>query len=213
MGVIDSIVSFISGLYTGIVSRFPPGIAAGINLILVAIIIAVVSIFIWKFYRSLSQRNLIPLNLRKYSKSSHPEASKFLASVLYLLENILLMPVLIFFWFAALSIVILIIAPEREVEQILLLTGGLVAAVRILAYYNQEIAKDLAKLFPFITLSIFILTPGAFNFETMLRQLVEIPFLLRNIFSFLIVVFVVEIALRIIYTTTEFLRTEEEEES
>ena len=70
MGVIDSIVGVVSGIYTGIVSRFPPGIAAGINLILVAIIIAVVSIFIWKFYRSLSQRNLIPLNLRKERHTS-----------------------------------------------------------------------------------------------------------------------------------------------
>ena len=87
----------------------------------------------------------------------------------------------------------------------------MVAAIRMLAYYNQEIAKDLAKLFPFITLSLFILTPGAFNVEGILNQLNALPSLFRSIFSFLIVIFIVEIILRIIYTATEFLRTEEEE--
>jgi len=211
MGVIDSIVGVISGIYTRLVGSFPPDIAAGINLIIFAVIIAIVSIFIWKFYRSLSQRNLIPLNLRKYSRSAHPEASKFLAAVLYLLENIIIMPVLIFLWFAALSIVVLVIAPEREVSQILLLTGAMVAAIRMLAYYNQEIARDLAKLFPFITLSLFILTPGAFDVGGILNQLNALPSLFRSIFSFLIVIFIVEITLRILYTATEFLRAEEEE--
>ena len=63
-----------------------------LNVLLFAVILAVVSLFIWKFYRSTSKMNLIELNLSKYNQSEHPLAGKFFALILYLLEYIIIMP-------------------------------------------------------------------------------------------------------------------------
>ena len=83
-------------------------------------------------------------------------------------------------------------------------------AIRILAYYNGEISKDLAKLFPFIALSVFLLTPGAFDFENVLNKLKELPALLESAFFFLILIFALEIILRIVYTLYEIAIGKEE---
>src|SRR3989344_1832016 len=73
-----------------------------LNALLLIIVLAVISLFIYKFYNSISKRNLIELNLRQYNYSSHPIASKFFAILLYLLEYMVIMPFLILLWFAGL---------------------------------------------------------------------------------------------------------------
>ena len=40
------------------------------------IIIAIYSIFIWKFYKFLAKRNIIELNLSQYSRTEHPFLNK-----------------------------------------------------------------------------------------------------------------------------------------
>lgn len=114
------------------------------------------------------------------------------------------MPLLILVWFGALSLIILLIAEEASAQQIVMLSAAMIGAVRILAYYRKEIAQDLAKLFPFITLSVFLLSPGAFDLSSSINQLREIPALFNNILGFLAVVVIVEIVLRTIYTLVDF---------
>jgi len=181
-----------------------------VNVLLFAIILAVVSFFIWKFYKSTSKRNLIELDLRKYNYSEHPVSSKAFAIVLYLLEYVIIMPFLLVLWFTGLSLVLLLIAKERSVTDVLFISAALIGAIRILAYYKGEIAKDLAKLFPFITLSIFLLSPGAFDFSNLFSQLAVIPQLIDSIFSFVLIISLLEIVLRVFYTVFEFYKSEEE---
>jgi len=113
-------------------------------------------------------------------------------------------------WYAGLSVVLLLVASDRSVNEVLLLAGVVIGAIRILAYFKSEIAKDLAKLFPFIALSLFILTPGSFAFGDLTGRINEIPLLLNNIFSFIFVILGIEIILRIFYTMYEFWKSEEE---
>jgi hypothetical protein len=182
----------------------------GVNVLLLAVILTIVSLFIWEFYKSTSKRNLITLDLRKYNTSEHPLFSKLLASFFYLLEYLIVMPILIAFWFTALSVVLLLIAEDRPVSEILLIAAAMITAIRILAYFKGEISKDLAKLFPFIALSFFLLSPGELNFIDVTSRFQEIPDLLGHILSFVFVIFMVEIVLRIFYAFYEFWRSEEE---
>src|SRR3989344_2438759 len=123
-----------------------------LNVLFLAVVLAVISLFIWEFYKSTSKRNLIRLDLKKYNYSEHPFVSKILAIALYLIEYIIIIPFLIILWFTGLSIVLLLIA-ERPINEILFISAALIGAIRILAYYKVEMSKDLAKLFPLITLS------------------------------------------------------------
>jgi len=207
--VIDRFVEGITGAYGGILGYFSPEVGQAVNVFIIAVLIAITALFVWYFYRTLSQKNLISLNLSQYNRSEHPVYSKFLATGLYLLEYIILMPFLIFVWFAALSIFTLLITSERTVVQILMLSASLILAIRILAYTNQEISRDLAKLFPFITLSVFLLTPGSFDLSNSLSKLGSIQGLFTNILYFLLVVFAVEILLRVASTVVQFSRSAE----
>jgi hypothetical protein len=210
MGMIDSLVSVVRESYDGLMGLFPSAVGQSVNVLILAILIAVVALFIWYFYRTLSQRNLISLNLSQYNTSDHPTMNKILATILYLLEYMILMPFLISLWFAALSVFVLLIASERSVIQILMLAASMVLAIRILAYSNGEISKDLAKLFPFITLSVFILTPGSFDLGNVLGRFADLPSLFTNIFYFLLVLLIVEILLRVVYMLIQLWRSREE---
>ena len=94
-GFIDS---FAQG-YQSFIGSFSPTIGGAVNLFVVALLITIAAWFIYKFYNSLSKRNLISLNLSQYNKYEHPVASKLLAAILYFIENILIMPILLFMWF------------------------------------------------------------------------------------------------------------------
>jgi hypothetical protein len=210
VGVIDSIVNVFSGAYSGLKGMFPGNSGLAVQIVFFAVLIAIVAVFIWKFYKSLSQKDLISLNLSQYNHSQHPLFSKLIAIGLFLVEYLIIMPILILLWFTALSVILLLIAEEGSVAGVLLLTAAMVSAVRILAYFRKEISQDLAKLFPFITLSVFLLTPGAFDAIAFFEKLKQIPSLLGSILVFLLVVVCVEIVLRLFYTIFQFWESEDQ---
>ena len=210
MGVIDGIVGYLNSVYLGLSSSLPPKLFLGISLFLFAILIAISAFIILKFYLTLSKKNFIHLDLRRYNTSEHPSFHKLFAVLFYFIEYILIMPILILLWFVLLSGVLLLLASERAAGQILILSGAVIMAVRLLAYYNEEISKELAKLFPFIALSIFLLTPGAFEITSFLEKLRELPGLLENTVYFFIIIFIFEIVIRVIYTISELFKGHEE---
>jgi hypothetical protein len=201
------VIDYVTGQFA---SMYDSSLA--MSVLVFAVVLAVASLFIWQFYKSTAKRNLIELNLRKYNWSDHPLTSKFFAIILYFLEYIIIMPVIIILWFAALSIVLLLIASERSINEVLLIAASMVGAIRILAYYNSEISKDLAKLFPFIALSTFLLYQGAFDYTNLFVHFSELPVILNSVFSFVLVVVAIEIVLRFIFTIIDFWQSEQEDE-
>ncbi|MEK6889056.1 MAG: hypothetical protein AABW80_03020 [Nanoarchaeota archaeon] len=182
-----------------------------LNLVFLTLFVVILTMLIWEFYKSLSERNIIKLNLKQYNTYQHPVMNKLLAIALYFLEYIIIMPFLIMIWFVALSIFILLIADSGSVANIILVSAVLVASIRVLAYHRKEIAKDLAKLFPFITLSIFLLSPKALNIDNIVNQIAQIPDLFSQVLTFITFIFFVEIILRLFYTMWQFFRDEDEE--
>lgn len=200
----------LSGVWDYVTFSLSANSTLGMRIFIFGILIAVVSIFIWRFYKSLASRDLIELNLKKFNRSDHPLMSKFIAMALFSVEYIIVMPFLIMLWYAALSIILLLIANELDITGILVLSAGVVIAVRILAYYSDEVSQELAKLFPFTALSVFLLSPDAFIVDDLIMKLSEIPLLFDSIFSFLLIILGVEIVLRLFYTIFIFWESEGE---
>jgi len=134
--VTGGFVGFFTSTYDKILAAFSGDGSLAVQVLIFSIVLAVVSLFIWEFYKSTSKRNLIKLNLNKYNVSDHPLTSKFLATLLYLLEYMIIMPLLILLWYAGLSIVLLLVASGRTVDQVLLLSAVVIGAIRILAYFK-----------------------------------------------------------------------------
>ncbi len=194
------VVRSIVNIYNSIKGIFPEGYSSALDALVLGIIIVIVATFIWKFYKSLSKRNLFVLDLKKYNTSEHHGTKKFFAVVFYFLEYILLTPFIIMLWFGALALVLVLISDQAAIGKILVIASSMVIAIRILAYHGQEISKDVAKMFPFIALSLFLLSPHLFDFGKVLGQLNELPSLFPEVFSFIVVIYFVEIFFRLLFT-------------
>ncbi len=210
MGVIDSFVEDLSIKYTSLSSSIPPILFLAIKLFFISLFIALSIYVIWLLYKALSKRNFISLNLSKYNLSDHETKRKFYAVVFYFIEYLLFMPALILMWFTAFSLILLFIASNRSINEILMLSGSLVMAIRILAYYKEEIAEEPAKLFPFIALSVFLLTPGIFEINSIIEKIKEVPQLLESIVLYLAFIFIFEIIFRISYTIFQLAKGQED---
>lgn len=159
-------------------------------------VIVVYSVFIFYFYKFLAKKNIININLNKYNNSDNPSTTKFFAVLFYIIEYIIILPVITFFWFSVLSILVLVLAKNIPITIVLLISGSLVASVRITAYVSEQLSQDLAKLIPFILLGIAITDPLFFTLAPLLERIIEIPSLLTKIPYYLVFIVSVELFMR-----------------
>ncbi len=191
-------------------SAIPEEYRVYINLGLILIAITLYGIFVWNFYRFLAKRDLLDLNLNQYNKTNDPSFYKLLATLLFILEYIIILPVVVFFWFVIMASLIFVLAEDlqNDPSTILLISTGIIGAVRITAYYNEDLSKDIAKTFPFTLLAIALTAPGFFKFDT-IRSIGHLGDLLPNIFVYLLVVIIVEFILRMLYLVSPKAKNKE----
>ncbi len=183
--------------YNLFIASLPQWAQNFISFFLLALLILIYAVFIWKFYRWIATKNILELNLNKYNKSRHPAAAKMLAGLFYLLEYIIILPFLIFFWFLIFTLFLLLLTENLPVGTLLIISATIIAAIRLTAYYNEDLSKDLAKLIPFTLLGVSIINPNFFNVSRILGQITEIPQFASHIVSYLIFIVALEIVLRI----------------
>jgi len=200
VSIFNGIGVLIVDAYQQFLEILPPIAQNFINLFLISLIIVVYSILIWKFYRFISKRNLIELNLRQYGRSDHVGLDKIIAASFYTLEYLIILPFMVFLWFSVFTIFLIVLTNGIELNTILVISATIIAAIRMTAYYKEDLSKDVAKLLPFTLLGVSITQGGVFSFDKILGQIFAIPNFFGDIFSYLIFIFVIEFMLRSIET-------------
>jgi hypothetical protein len=200
------------GPYNSFMDSLPENYRLLFRIFLYTLLIAIYSIFVFEFYRFLARKNIFRLNLSQYNTSSHPLKKKFFATLLFLLEYVIIVPIIVFFWFAVLSLILLLLSEDQSIDQILLISAAVVGAVRITSYFKEDLSRDVAKMFPFTVLAVFLLSPGFFNFGSIVSKIFEIPLFLNHILWYLIFVAVLEVFIRVVYTISFFFKKPEEQE-
>src|SRR3972149_1424630 len=190
------IILDIINAYNGFLSNMPAGTRSFINLFLLVILIVAYSIIFWKFYRFIATKNIFGLNLNKYNKSNHRTVEKLLAGLLYFVEYIIIIPFLIFFWFAILTFFLLLLTVSIDIDIILIISALVISAIRMTSYYKEDLSRELAKLLPFNLLAIAMLTPGFFNLERILENFSLLSGFFDKVIAYLIFMIVLEIVLR-----------------
>lgn len=188
--------SKIGETYGNVISMLPPFLGNFMNFFLIVFFILVYSIFIWKFHEFISKKNFLGLNLNKYNRAVHPVLDKFLASVLFLIEYLLILPILVFFWFAVLALFLILLTDGISVSTILLISATIVATIRMIAYYRADLAREIAKLFPLTLLAVAITTPGFFDLQRIFLNFSAIPSFFQNIVWYLLFIIIIEFILR-----------------
>jgi hypothetical protein len=163
----------------------PSDIAAVFYLI---ISIAIYSIIIWHFYRFVAKRDIFKLSFSKYSK------------VFSFLKYFFLFPLVAFLFFAGFSLMLFFLGKNLSEPQVLSTAFAMIAAIRITAYYNEDLSKDVAKMLPFAMLGLFLIDPSYFAFGDVISKIQAIPNFLILAVQFLLFIIVMEWFLRILLT-------------
>jgi len=178
-------------------ASLPPLWQNFLELFLLVILIVIYVIFIWKFYRWISAKNLLELNLNKYNLSKNPVLTKMLAGGFYLLEYIVILPFIIFFWFTIFTLFLIVLTSELPVNALLIVSATIIAAIRMTAYYKEDLSRDLAKLLPFTLLAVSLVSSDFFNVPRIISQIIQIPSHFSSILSYLLFIVFLEIVLRL----------------
>ena len=161
------------------------------------------SFFVWKFYRFVARREIIPINLERYSSKGRKSPLRVGA---YIASYVFLFPFFLFLWFFVYSFFIYFLARDIPTETVLLISITVIVATRVAAYYKEDLARDLGKLLPFSLLAIFLTSPAFFsdtgNFFSLSdleQRFQEIPLLSVEIVQFILYAIFVEAFLRMVF--------------
>jgi len=193
---IGDFTSELTTAYSGFLSILPPFFQTFLNLFFLALLIFLYTTFIWKLHKFISTKNILNLDLNRYNTAEHPTNAKMVAGALYFLEYIIIMPLLIFLWFSIFGVSIIIFT-DLQIGSVLVISTVIVAAIRILSYSNETIAREVAKLLPLNLLAISLLVPGFFEFERVLNNINQVPDFLSQIFYYLGFIIILEVILRL----------------
>jgi len=159
--------------------------------------IAIYSFFIFKFYRFLAKRDVTKLDLSKYNTSNSPALTKTFAFFGYILTYIIIYPIITFFWFMALALILAFLSKNQGLETILLISVALVSAVRITSYYSEDLSKDLAKMLPFALLGVFLVDISFFSFSDSINLIKSFPEMWKSAVYYLLYIVLLESILKI----------------
>jgi len=169
--------------------------------------IVVYAFFVFKFYRFLAKRQIIKMDWHQRLKGFGGFLETIFKIVFWFVENVVIMPLLVFFWFSVLAILILMVTKTHTPDTVLLIAMAIVAAVRVTAYYTEELSRDLAKMIPFALLGIFIVDMTAVSVSSLSVAKELVQFLDKAVY-YLVFVVIVEFVMSVVYAATKHLRKE-----
>ena len=168
---------------------------------LMAIIaIAVYSGFVFMFYRILAKKDLLTLDLSKYADDFGGKVKKYLRSVLFVIQYVVVVPVLIAFWTLVLAVILTLLSDSTDHARNALIATSVVGAVRILAYWTEDLSRDVAKMLPFAVLGVYLVSSTSVQWNEFRELLESLPELAKSFFSSLVLLAILETLLRIVST-------------
>lgn len=160
---------------------------------------AVYAIFIFKFYRFIAGRDIFTLDLSKNDNVMFPVFWDFMFLIWYAARYVVLFPAFALFWFAVLTLMLAFLSENRNLSEILLIALATVSTIRISAYYNEDLSRDLAKILPFAVLAIFLIDTSFFDVDASIAVLHQANEQRETIFYYLLFIVGLELALRSVY--------------
>ena len=168
---------------------------------LMAIIaIAVYSGFVFMFYRNLAKKDLLTLDLSKYATDFSGKIKKYLRIILFVIQYIVVIPMLIAFWTLVLAVILTLLSDSSDHARNALIATSVVGAVRILAYWTEDLSRDVAKMLPFAVLGVYLVSSTSVQWSAFRELLESLPELAKSFFSSLVLLAILETILRIVST-------------
>ena len=169
-------------------------------LLLFVFAMSLYAIFVFKFYRFLSRRDILQLNLERHNNARHRLIRKSISFVFYCLKFLFVFPIIAFFWFLVLTVLLTIMAKGQGLDGILLVSMAVVGSIRVSSYYNEALSTDLAKILPFALLGILLIDSSIVSFSGAVENLMAALARWETMAYYLVAIVVLEFALRMVST-------------
>ena len=185
-------------------SVFPNGLnlEAGLELVLPVTFyvlgIVVYAVFIFRFYRFIASRDMFALDFSRHEQSRFLWVRRILHVVMYILKYLIVFPAFAFFWFAVLTFILALLSKERPVSEILVIALATVGVIRVAAYYNEELSRDVAKILPFAVLGLFLIDASFFEVSKSLNVLKSVDDYRESILYYMLFIVALEFTMRLI---------------
>jgi len=196
------VITEILSSYNLFIESIPPFFQTSINLFFMSILLLIYCIFIWKFYNFVSQKNPLGLKLSRFIKDQDDFISRAQKAFLFSLEYLIIIPFLLFFWFAVFSFFMLVLSQNQNMINIFKISAILLTAIRMICYlpnYGKKLANELAKIIPITLLGIALLNSDFFsqNFlEKALTPISQLSSFGETIIIYLLFIIIIELILR-----------------
>jgi len=151
-----------------------------------AIAIAIYAVIIYKFYRYIATRDCFKPSERKHTKT------------IGFVKYFFLFPFVAVIYFMGFSLMLLFLSKDISVGVVLSTSFAVILAIRITAYYTEDLSKDLAKMLPFALLGIFLVSPSFFEYQDVIDKVNSFPDFVNTAVQFIIFLIIVEWILRIL---------------
>jgi hypothetical protein len=153
----------------------------------IIIMITIYAVAIYHFYRYIARRDVFKPSERKHSKA------------IGFLKYFFLFPFVAMLFFIGFSVIFIFLTESYEIIEIMYVAFAVIIAIRITAYYTEDLSKDVAKMLPFAILGIFLIDSSYFSMDTVNERInaLILPENINAIIQFLILIILVEWILRI----------------
>ena len=168
------------------------------------------TVFVFKFYKFIARKDIFELNLNQYNSAEQGLFKQVISIFFYIIEYILIFPIFVFFWFGILTILLAFLAEGQPLTAILLVSMALIGTVRVAAYYNEDLSRDVAKMLPFALLGVFLINITNFSYFTAFELLSDLPSHWEIIPYYLIFIILLEFVLRILTLVIGWIIPDEE---
>ena len=181
----------ISDLFPGLLEKIFSGnlsdLASLVSSVLYLVIgVAIYAVAIWHFYRFIAKRDCFKLSTRK-----HPRAIGFA-------KYFFIFPFVAFLFFLGFSMLMLFLTRSYEIDVVLSVSFAIIVAIRITAYYSEDLSKDVAKMLPFALLGVFLVDASYFDFGVIMDKVDSLPDFFTLGVQYIVLIILVEWILRVL---------------
>jgi len=167
--------------------------------------IVIYSTFVFKFYRFLAKKDLIDADFSQYSDGFTGFMKRLIDGLLLIVQNILFAPFLISFWVLILAVILTLLSGGDDLYWNVLVATSVVGSVRVISYFSEDLARDVAKMLPFAVLGVFLVDSGSFNWNAVSILWGQLDEFAISFASSMALVVLLETTLRILSTLKDII--------
>ncbi|VVB65592.1 Uncharacterised protein [Candidatus Gugararchaeum adminiculabundum] len=172
--------------------------SAAARFVLLALGTALYAVIVGTFYKWLSKKELFRLKIDSETRGWTGTLKKTAQVVFFFLKYAIVFPLITFVWFLFIAVSMIFLTEKQDMEQMMIVSIAMITATRITAYYDEEIAVDVAKTLPLTLLAVMLIDPAVFSKEILVQKSAEAGTLIGKAAPFLLFMIAIEVFLRLL---------------